>query len=145
MATKTKSLKSATRGPKLEGSAQLGSKKCASRASEYEMRILDGSWEMFQFEPDEFSVSLLAMTKPEWVPSEIFFEVCDSLRGFTENMALIIADDVIDCWSGLGLHYTGFQHIDDLLGHLYSKILACAFRTGIKLEYHYYISTVYEY
>ena len=30
----------------------------------------------------------------------------------------------------------GYRHIDDLLGHLYTKILACAFKKGIKLEYH---------
>lgn len=129
--------KSASRGTKSEGSAQLGGRKLASHAGEYEMRILDGSGEMFQFEPDEFSVSMLDMAKPEWISPELFSEATDSLRGFTPEMALIIADDVIDCWSGLGLHYTGFQHIDDLLGHLYSKILACAFRKGIKLEYHY--------
>ena len=97
---------------------------------------------MFKFEPDSFSTSLLAMTKPDWVPAMLYFEVTDSLRGFTEDMALIIADDIIDAWSGLGLHVTGYRHIDDLLGHLYTKILACAFKKGIKLEYHY--KKVYE-
>lgn len=126
--------KSATRGTKSEGSARLEGRKLASHAGEYEMRILDGSWEMFQFKPDEFSTSLLAMTKPDWVPSTLYFEVTDSLRGFTPEMALIIADNIIDCWSGLGLHITGFEHIDDLLGHLYSKIIACALRKGIKLN-----------
>ncbi len=128
--------KSATRGPKSEKHVGLGSKKRASLASEYEMRVLDGSWEM-NFKPDSLSTSLLAMTKPEWVSPELYFEVTDSLRGFTEDMALIIADDIVDCWCGLGLHFTGYQHIDDLLGHLYSKILSCAFRKGIVLKYHY--------
>lgn len=128
--------KKSPRGTKSEKFG-LGSEVRPSRVHEYEMRILDQSREMFKFAPDTFSAALLAKTIPEWVSPEIYFEVTDSLRGFTEDMALIIADDVIDCWSGLGLHYTGFQHIDDLLGHLYSKILACAFRKGIKLEYHY--------
>ena len=127
---------SATRGTKSEQYVGLGSEVRPSRVHEYEMRILDQSPEM-NFETDSFSAALLAMTIPEWVPAEIYFEVTDSLRGFTPEMALIIADDVIDCWCGLGLHYTGCEHIDDLLGHLYSKILACAFRKGIKLEYHY--------
>ena len=131
MILKSKYQKSATRGTKSEQYVGLGSKKRASHAGEYEMRILDGSWEMFQFEPDYFSVSSLAMTKPDWVPEMLYFEVTDSLRGFTPEMALIIADNIIDCWSGLGLHITGFEHIDDLLGHLYSKIIACALRKGI--------------
>lgn len=107
----------------------------ASRIREHKMRISDQSNEM-HFEPDTFSTSLLTMCKPDWVPPGLFFEVTDSLRGFTEDMALIIADDIIDAWSGLGLHVTGYRHIDDLLGHLYTKILACAFKKGIKLEYH---------
>ena len=107
----------------------------ASRTSKHEMRISDQGHEM-HFEPDTFSASLLAMCKPDWVPPGLFFEVTDSLRGFTEDMALIIADDIIDAWSGLGLHVTGYRHIDDLLGHLYTRILACAFKKGIKLEYH---------
>ena len=119
-----------------------GKKKVrASRIREHKMRISDQSHEM-HFEPDTFSASLLAMCKPDWVPPGLFFEVTDSLRGFTEDMALIIADDIIDAWSGLGLHITGYRHIDDLLGHLYTKILACAFKKGIKLEYHY--KKVYE-
>lgn len=109
--------------------------QCASRVSKHEMRISDQSHEM-HFEPDTFSTSLLTMCKPDWVPPGLFFEVTDSLRGFTDDMALIIADDIIDAWSGLGLHITGYRHIDDLLGHLYTKILACAFKKGIKLEYH---------
>ena len=113
-----------------------GKKKVrASRIREHKMRISDQSHEM-HFEPDTFSTSLLTMCKPDWVPPGLFFEVTDSLRGFTEDMALIIADDIIDAWSGLGLHVTGYRHIDDLLGHLYTKILACAFKKGIKLEYH---------
>ena len=127
--------KSAPCGTKPEKYIGLGSKYCASRVSKHEMRISDQSHEM-HFEPDTFSTSLLAMCKPDWVPPGLFFEVTDSLRGFTEDMALIIADDIIDAWSGLGLHVTGYRHIDDLLGHLYTKILACAFKKGIKLEYH---------
>ena len=113
----------------------------ASRVSKHEMRILDQSHEM-HFEPDTFSTSLLAICKPDWVSPGLFFEVTDSLRGFTDDMALIIADDIIDAWSGLGLHITGYRHIDDLLGHLYTKILSCAFKKGIKLDYHY--NNVYE-
>ena len=134
--TRKKHPQTAKRGTKHEGRVVFGSEVRPSRVHEYEMRILDQSPEM-NFETDSFSAALLANTIPEWGSPELYFEVTDSLRGFTEDMALIIADDIVDCWCGLGLHFTGYQHIDDLLGHLYSKILACAFRKGIKLEYHY--------
>ena len=75
------------------------------------------------------------MCVPDWIPSTLYFEMTDSLRGFDSEMALIIVDDLIDCMSGLGLHVTGFAHVDDLLGHLYAKILTCAFKQGIHLEY----------
>ena len=105
-----------------------------SESSEYELSIFDQRREM-NFEADEFSVSLLAMTKPDWVPSTLYFEVTDSLRGFTPEMALIIADDIIDVWNGLGLHYTGLEHIDAILGRLYGKIISCAFKKGIELNH----------
>lgn len=126
--------KSAASGTKSEQHVGLGGKKCASRASEYKMSIFDQRREM-NFEADEFSVSLLAMTKPDWVPSTLYFEVTDSLRGFTPEMALIIADDIIDVWNGLGLHYTGLEHIDAILGRLYGKIISCAFKKGIELNH----------
>jgi len=108
-----------------------------SESSEYQMRILDQRREMFKFETDDFSASWLADSKPDWVPAMLYFEVTDSLRGFTPEMALIIADDIIDCWTGLGLNFTGLEHIDDLLSRLYGKILSCAFKKRIKIANHY--------
>ena len=32
-------------------------------------------------------------------------------------------------------YLTGFAHVDDLLGHLYARILTCAFKQGIHLKY----------
>ena len=92
---------------------------------------------MSKFVPDSFATSLLTMCVPDWIPSTLYLEITDSLRGFDSEMALVIADDIIDCWSGLGLHITGIQHIDDILGHLYTKILMCAFKQGIHLEYRF--------
>ena len=106
-----------------------------SESSELKMTIFDQRGEMSQFAPDSFAVSVLTMCVPDWIPSTLYFEMTDSLRGFTPDMALIIVDNLIDCMSGLGLHVTGFAHVDDLLGHLYAKILACAFKQGIHLKY----------
>ena len=44
-----------------------------------------------------------------------------------------MVDNLIDCWSGLGLHVTGLKYVDKLLGELYMRILACAHDQGIKL------------
>lgn len=108
-----------------------------SKSSEQKMTIFDQRGEMSKFAPDEFATSLLTKCTPDWIPSTLYFDITDSLRGFESEMALVIADDIIDCWSGLGLHVTGIQHIDDLLGRLYARILTCAFKQGIRLEYRF--------
>ncbi len=97
------------------------------------MLISNQSWEM-NFVPDPFATAVLADSKPDWIPMDLFFDITDSLRGFTEDMALIIVDDLIDCWSGLCMHVTGYRHIDHILGEFYARILTCAFKKGINLE-----------
>ena len=106
-----------------------------SESGELKMTIFNQRGEMSKFAPDSFATSVLTTCIPDWIPSTLYFEMTDSLRGFDSEMALIIVDDLIDCMSGLGLHVTGFSHIDDLLGHLYAKILTCAFKQGIHLKY----------
>lgn len=106
-----------------------------SESSELKMKIFDQRGEMSKFVPDSFATSMLTMSTPDWIPSTLYFEMTDSLRGFDSEMALIIVDNLIDCMSGFGLHVTGFAHVDDLLGHLYARILTCAFKQGIHLKY----------
>ena len=111
--------------------ADMGGKTRKDR----KMTIFDQRREMSKFVPDSFATSILTMGTPDWIPSTLYFEMTDSLRGFDSEMALIIVDNLIDCMSGLGLHVTGFNHVDDLLGHLYAKILMCAIKQGVHLEY----------
>ena len=87
------------------------------------------------YEPDRFCLSLWDMTMPAWIPLDLRADMVDALRGFDEDMALEIADNLIDCWSGLGLHVTGINHVDELLGRLYMRILICAHNKGIELVY----------
>lgn len=108
-----------------------------SKNSDQKMQIFDQRGEMSKFAPDQFATSLLTMCAPDWISTNLFFEITESLRGFDSEMALVIADDIIDCWSGLGLHVTGIQHIDDLLGRLYARLLTCAFEQGVHLEYRF--------
>ena len=87
------------------------------------------------YEPDRFCLRLWDMTMPDWISKDLRADLVDALRGFDEDMALEIADNLIDCWSGLGLHVTGIGHVDELLGRLYMRILSCANNKGIVLEY----------
>ena len=87
------------------------------------------------YEPDGFCLSLWNMTMPDWIPENLRADMVDALRDYDEDMALEIADNLIDCWSGLGLHVTGIDHVDELLGRLYMRILSVAHRSGINLVY----------
>lgn len=87
------------------------------------------------YEPDGFCLSLWNMTMPDWIPENLRADMVDALRGFDENMALEIADNLIDCWTGLGLHVTGIRHVDAMLWDFYWRILDCAHTKGIKIEF----------
>ena len=106
----------------------------AGKRHEKKMKIFDQSFEVDVL-PDDFAVSVLDACVPDWIPLDFYMEIIECLCGFTPEMALIIADDVVDCWSGLGLNVTGLKHVDDMLGRLYMQILDCAHREGITLEY----------
>ena len=86
-------------------------------------------------EPDGFALSLLNDTMPEWIKPSLRIDMVEALRGYNEEMALEIVDDLIDCWTGLGLHVTGLKFVDELLGRFYTRIIRCAEKKGIKLEY----------
>lgn len=87
------------------------------------------------YKPDPFCLSLLDLTMPEWIDPSLYREMVDALRGFDSEMALEIADNLVDCWCGYGLHVTGIGHVDELLGKLYMKVLNCARRKGVTLTY----------
>ena len=88
-----------------------------------------------RYQPDAFCLNLWDYCMPKWLGEHLRDELVDALRGYSEDMALEIADNIINCWSGWGLYATGIQHIDDLLWRLYGKILDRAHMMGIKLEY----------
>lgn len=86
-------------------------------------------------EPDGFALGLLNDTMPEWIKPSLRIDMVEALRGYNEEMALEIVDDLIDCWTGLGLHVTGLKFVDEMLGRFYTRIIRCAEKKGIKLEY----------
>ena len=129
---KKKYQKSAACGTKSEKHVGLGCWEKTSRVHYQKMNILDQSREM-NYSPNPFATAYLTNCMPDWIPTDLYFEMTDSLRGFSEQIALVIVDDLIDCWSGLGLHMTGISHVDDILGHLYARILITAFKKGIIL------------
>lgn len=85
--------------------------------------------------PDGFALSLLNDTMPDWLYKGLRKDMENSLKGFTEDVALEIVDDLIDCWSGLGLNLTGLRHVDSMLWDFYWRILDCAKTKRIMLEY----------
>jgi hypothetical protein len=85
-------------------------------------------------EPDGFALALLNDAIPDWINPALRFDMVDSLAGYNEDVALEIVDNLIDCWSGLGLRTTGLKFVDEILGRFYMRILTCAHNQGIALE-----------
>ena len=108
--------------------------KCGKTRNDQKMKIFYRDLNR-GYEPDGFCLSLWDVTMPDWIPENLRADMVDALRGFDEDMALEIADNLIDCWTGLGLRVTGIDHVDELLGSLYVRILSYAHRNGIKLAY----------
>ena len=86
-------------------------------------------------ESDRFALGLLNDSMPDWLYKGLRKDMVYSLKGFTEDVALEIVDNLIDCWTGLGLHLTGISHVDTMLWNFYLRILDCAHKKGIKIEY----------
>ena len=86
-------------------------------------------------EPDGFALSLLNYTMPDWIKPSLKLDMVEALRGYNEEVALEIVDDLMDCWTGLGLHVTGLKYVDELLGRFYTRIIKCAEKKGVVLEY----------
>ena len=86
---------------------------------------------------DSFALSLLQETFPIWMPKSLQRELQESLRGYSEDAALWVAESLIDCYSGQALATTGIKHIDDMLWMLYSKILKVAREKGVRIANHY--------
>lgn len=86
---------------------------------------------------DSFALSLLEETFPIWMPKSLQRELQESLRGYSEDAALWVAESLMDCYSGQALATTGIKHIDDMLWMLYSKILKVAREKGIRIANHY--------
>ena len=80
----------------------------------------------------KYATDMMVNCRPYWMSQELLMELIESLRGFNQRTAIILADALIDCWAGIGLHLTGYQYVDDLLWRSYSRILNCAKEAGVK-------------
>ena len=89
------------------------------------------------FHPDAFAVGLLEDTTPDWMPERLQAQMKNALRGFSEGMALEVADNLLDCYSYGVRHYIGIEHIDKLLNSLYNKIQYAASQKGVRLPNHF--------
>lgn len=85
---------------------------------------------------DGFALSVLEMTMPEWVPSQLQEEMKESLRGYSEWAALWIAESLTDACRGEALATIGIPHIDNMLWTMYAKILNTARKHGVNIANH---------
>ena len=90
-----------------------------------------------KFLPDAFAVGILEDTTPYWMPERLQVQMKNALRGFSEGMALEVADSLLDCYSYGVRHYIGIEHIDKLLNSLYNKIQYAASQKGVRLPNHF--------
>lgn len=90
-----------------------------------------------EYEPDGFAEGLLKDMFPWWLPDRLRRQMRDALRGLNENMALEVADDLVDCWTYGIRHYIGIWPIDNMLHSLYNKILFAASQQEVELPMHF--------
>ena len=58
----------------------------------------------------------------EHVSPELFEEMMDYLLGFTDDMQLVIADNLLDAVCHGWEHYIGIHHIDNIMKNFYFLI-----------------------
>lgn len=90
-----------------------------------------------EYQPDSFAEGLLEDTYPEWMPERLRQQMKDALCGLTKGMALVVADNVFNCWTYGVRHYTNILYVDRLLNSLYNKILYAAFQRDVMLPNHF--------
>lgn len=91
----------------------------------------------WKYQPDTFAESLMDNSFPDWLPERLRQQAKDALRGFREDMALEVADNLLDAWTYGVRHYIGIAHVDRMLHSLYNKVFHCAKQEGIELPYHF--------
>lgn len=90
-----------------------------------------------EFLPDSLAEGLLEDTTPDWMSERLQAQMKNALRGFSKDMALEVADNLVDYYSNGVRHYTFIEHIDKLLNSLYNKIQYAASKQGISLPNHF--------
>lgn len=85
-----------------------------------------------KFPADALALALLDDYVPKWLPMRLKRQIKDALRGLERDMALEVANDVVEALTYGLRNYTGIPHIDRLLYSLYNKIEHAARKKGIK-------------
>lgn len=57
------------------------------------------------------------------VSASLYSTMLDCLRGFNEDMQLVIADNLLDFVCGYSVHFTNIPHVGAILSYLYKRIL----------------------
>ena len=90
-----------------------------------------------EFLPEAFAVGLLEDTMPDWMPKRLQVLMKEALRGFSEDMAVEVAYNLLNCFSYGVRHYIGIEHVDKMLQSLYNKIQYAASQRGVSLPGHF--------
>lgn len=81
----------------------------------YEQNLRD------QFPIDGTSASVLDCLEGR-VSDRLIKDMREYLRGYSDDMQLEIADDLLDCATGQSIHYTGLTYVDRMLKAFYLLI-----------------------
>lgn len=74
-----------------------------------------------QFPIDSISNSVLDCLEGR-VSDRLIKDMREYLRGYSDDMQLEIADDLLDCATGESIHYTGLTYVDRMLKAFYLLI-----------------------
>lgn len=87
----------------------------------------------YKFKPDPEICAYLAIYTPYWLPARIYFDMVDSTRAYTKEMAKL-AKNLTFFLSGEGQKLTDIDSVDRQLIKLYHDIYLCAEENGKRLE-----------
>jgi len=86
------------------------------------------------YKPNMCCCARLAVGLPKWVSPDIYYRMCEGLKGYNKYMANVICDNLLIFVMGGGRWLTNIAHVDGLLLALYDEIFDYAVEHGKKLE-----------
>ena len=86
------------------------------------------------YKPNMCCCAKLAEGMPKWVSPDLYYKMCEGLKGYNKYMANVICDNLLIFVMGGGRCLTNIAHVDGLLLALYDEIYDYAVEYSKKLE-----------